>query len=183
MAWVLVNLSFMTHSIFCHWYYYQAIHFSHDSVSVALALPNLVVAFNLHGIIQLSRKCSVRWEAQCLFNDGHKEWVLISKNIVLSTLLKTPFFLRLHYHVPVQGTWAFTRQVSRWRLTGRYAETVDTEWAWPLNFMPFPLSNGNWIMCKDCDTLLWESHTEIAKFYSPLCVDQLYTCNFQQKLI
>lgn len=170
MAWVLVNLSFMTDPIFCCWYYYQAIHFSHDCASVALALPNLVVAFNLRGIIQLSRKCSARWEAQCLFNGGHKEWVLVSKDIVLSTLLKTLLFPRLHYHVPVQGTRAFTRQVSRWRLTGRYTETADTEWAWPLNFMSFHLSNGSWIICKDRDTLLRESRTEITKFYSLLSV-------------
>lgn len=58
VAWVLVNLSFMTDPIFCYWYYYQAIHFFHDSASAAYALSNLVVAFNLCDIIQLSRKSS-----------------------------------------------------------------------------------------------------------------------------
>lgn len=76
MAWVLVNLSSMTDSIFSYEYYYPAIHFSRDSASVALALPNLVVAFNLCDIIQLSRKSSTRWEAQWLFNDSIKNELL-----------------------------------------------------------------------------------------------------------
>lgn len=141
MAWVLVNLSFMTDPIFCYWYYYPAIHFSHDSASVAFALPNLVVAFNLCDIIQLSRKSSACWETQWLFNDSLKmssydqEQCLkyFAKNTFLSQAVLSwfhPGYLGIHHQIFRSST-------------GRCADTVDTEGVWQISYLlPYLMAAG-----------------------------------------